>query len=56
MKDVLCGQHFPDNDAVIAAVRMWLASAGVDFYERNIQALFHCWQTCITNGDDYVEK
>jgi hypothetical protein len=28
MKDGLRGQHFPDNDAVIAAVRKWLASAG----------------------------
>jgi hypothetical protein len=44
----LCGQHFPDNDAVIAAVRKWLASAGAGFYER--------WQKCITNGGDYVEK
>jgi hypothetical protein len=46
----LRGQHFPDNDAAIAAVRKWLASAGSDFYERGIQA------KCITNGGDYVEK
>jgi hypothetical protein len=56
MKDGLCGQHFPDNDVVIAAVRKWLASAGADFYERRIQALVHRWQKCIMNGGDYVEK
>jgi hypothetical protein len=27
VKDRLCGQHFPDN-AVIATVRRWVASAG----------------------------
>jgi hypothetical protein len=46
MKDGLRGEHFPDNDAVIAAVRKWLASA----------ALVHRWQKCITNGGDYVKK
>jgi histone-lysine N-methyltransferase SETMAR len=50
------GQHFPDNDAVIAAVRKWLASAGSNFYERSIQALVHRWQKCLTNGGDYVKK
>jgi hypothetical protein len=50
------GQHFPDNDVVLAAVRKWLASAGADFYERGIQALVHRWQKCITNGGDYVKK
>jgi hypothetical protein len=56
MKDGLRGQHFQDNDAVIAAVRKWLASAGADLYERGIQALVHRWQKCIRNGGDYVEK
>ncbi|PNF20470.1 hypothetical protein B7P43_G07694 [Cryptotermes secundus] len=56
MKDGLCGQHFPDNDAVIGAVRKWLASAGADFYGYGIQALVHRWQKCITNSGDYVEK
>ena len=56
MKDGLRGQHFPDSDAVIAAVKSWLASASPDFYERGIQALVHRWQKCITNCDDYLEK
>ncbi|KAJ4451535.1 hypothetical protein ANN_03000 [Periplaneta americana] len=40
MKDGLRGQqHFPDKDAVNAAVTKWLASAGSDFYELGIQVL-----------------
>jgi hypothetical protein len=52
MKDGLRGQHFPDNDAVIAAVTKWVASAGAGFYERSIQALVHRWRKCIANGGD----
>lgn len=55
MKNGLRVQHFPDYGAVIAAVSMWVASAGADFYERSMQALVHPWQKCITSGDGYVE-
>jgi hypothetical protein len=40
MKNGLRGQHFPDNNAVIAAVRKWVASAGADSYERSMRLLF----------------
>jgi hypothetical protein len=43
MKDGLRGQHFPENDGVIAAVRKWVTSAGVDFCESSMQALVHRW-------------
>jgi hypothetical protein len=33
--------HFPDNVAIIAAVRKWVASGGADFYERSMQSLAH---------------
>jgi histone-lysine N-methyltransferase SETMAR len=56
MKDGLCGQHFPGSDAVITAVRKWVASAGADFYEHSLQALVQCWQKCVASGDDYVEQ
>jgi hypothetical protein len=39
MKDGLREQHFEDNDAVFAAVRKWLASAGADFYESGYRLL-----------------
>ena len=56
LKNGLRGQRFPDNDAVIAAVKKWTTSAGADFYERGIKALVHRWQKCIESGGDYVEK
>jgi hypothetical protein len=55
MKDELWGQQFPDNDAVITAVRWWIASTGADFYERSMQTLVHHWQKCIASGGGYVE-
>ena len=42
LKDGLRGQRFPDNDAVIAAVKKRTTSAGADFYEPAIKALVHC--------------
>jgi hypothetical protein len=37
MKDGLRGQHFPDDDAGIAAVRKWVASADADVYARGVR-------------------
>jgi hypothetical protein len=56
MKDGLRGQHFADNDAVIAAVRKWLAFAGADFTSAAYRLLFIAGQKCIMNDGDYVEK
>jgi histone-lysine N-methyltransferase SETMAR len=56
MKSGIHGQHFPDVDAVIAAVRKWVASAGADFDELSMQALVNRWRKCIGNGGDYVER
>jgi hypothetical protein len=56
MKDGLRGQYFPDNDAVSAAVRKWVNSAGADFYEGRMQALVHRWRKCIACAGDYVER
>jgi len=32
IKDRLCGQHFPSNDAITTAVKQWVTPADVDFY------------------------
>jgi len=56
MKDGLCGQHFPSNDAIVQAVKQWATSAGADFYKRGMHALVHHWRKCIATGGDYVEK
>jgi len=38
-----CGQRFPSNNAIVAAGKQWVTSAGADFYEHVMQALVHCW-------------
>ena len=56
MKDGLRGQHFPNHDAVVRAVKQWVTSAGADFNECGMQAFVHRWRKCLANGGDYVEK
>jgi hypothetical protein len=56
MKDRLRMKHFPDNSAIIAAARKWVASAGTEFYKHSSQALVYRCQTCIASGGDYVER
>ena len=34
----------------------WFTSAGTDFYRSVMQALVHCWQKGLANGDDYAEN
>ena len=33
-----------------------VSSTSADFSEDDMQALTHCWQKCIGNGDDCFEK
>ena len=56
MKNGLHGQYFPSNDVNTAAVKAWVNSAGADFHKHSVQALVHCWEACIANSGDYVEK
>ena len=37
-------------------MKQWVTSVGVDFYEHGMQALVYCWQKCLANGGDYIEK
>ena len=53
MKGGLHGQHFPRNNAIIAAVKQWVTSIGADFYEHGMQALVHHWWKCRANGGDF---
>jgi hypothetical protein len=41
MKDGLRGQYFPNNNAIIASVRKWVASAHANVYKRSVQTLVH---------------
>jgi len=55
-KTGLYRQHFPSNDTIVAAVKQWVTSTGADLYTHSMRALVHCWQKCIANGGEYVEK
>jgi hypothetical protein len=56
MTDGLRGQHLPDNDTIIAAVRKWVTPTNADFYEHSLQVLVHHWQKCIASGGDCAER
>jgi hypothetical protein len=47
MKDGLRGQHYPDNETVIAAVRKWVASAGAIFTSAARRLLFIAGGDCV---------
>ena len=49
----LCGYHFPIDDIIIAAMKVWVNSIGADFYEHGIQALVHRWWKCIASSGDW---
>jgi hypothetical protein len=55
LKEDLRGHHY-QTDAVEEAVWSWLQGAGTDFYHRSIFNILHCWQKCIDQGGDFVEK
>lgn len=40
-KDGQLGQHFPSKNAVIAGMKQWVNSAGVDLYELSMKACVH---------------
>jgi len=41
MKDGPHGQHFPSNDAIIAAAKQWVISTGVDIHKHSMKALVY---------------
>jgi len=44
-----------DND-LKNAVRKWPTLQAATFYEEGIQKLVLCYDTCLNNGGEYVEK
>jgi len=46
-----------DNDDDLKdAVQKWLTSQAAAFYEEGIQKLVPCYDKCLNNGGEYVEK
>ena len=45
------------KDDNLSLLKLWvICTSAAFFYKYNIQALLDCWQKCIANGSDYIEK
>jgi phytoene dehydrogenase-like protein len=55
LKTLLGGQRFHD-DKVKEAINTWFASQAASFYVAGIQKLVTCYDKCLNNGGNYVEK
>ena len=56
LKQHLAGQHFDEDDALIADVQNWLHSLDATFCEAGIDSLKMHSIKCFDLGGDYVEK
>jgi hypothetical protein len=54
LKTFLGGRQF--HDEVKEAVNMWFASQMASFYDTGIQKLVPCYNKCLNDGGNYVEK
>ena len=56
LKKILGGKRFDDNEDLKDAAQKWLTSQVGPFYEEDIQKLVPCYNKCLNNGGEYVEK
>jgi hypothetical protein len=56
LKGHLRGHHYETDKTVQEAMQSWLQVAGTDFYCRGIFKILQCWQKCIDQDGDLVEK
>jgi hypothetical protein len=52
----LGGQWFHDDNEVKEVINTWFASQAVSFCDAGIQELVPCYDKCLNNGGNYVEK
>ena len=56
LKKFLGGKRSDDNDDLKDAVQKWLTLQAAAFYEEGTQKLVPCYDKCLNNGGEYVEK
>jgi hypothetical protein len=56
MKSFLAGRRFHDDSEVKEAVTTCFPSQVASFYDEGIQKLVQCYDRCLNNGGNYVEK
>jgi hypothetical protein len=49
-------ERFHGDTEVKEAINMWFASQAASFYSAGIQKLVPCYDKCLNNGGNYVEK
>ena len=50
------GKRFDDDDDLKGAVQKWITSQAAAICEEGIQKLVPCYDKCLNNGGEYVEK
>jgi hypothetical protein len=56
LKIVFSGRRFHDDNEVKEAANTRFASQAASFYDAGIQNLVTCYDKCLNNGGNYVEK
>ena len=56
LKKFLSGKQFDDDSGLKDAVQKWLTLQAAAFHEEGIQKLVPCYNKCLNNGSEYVEK
>jgi hypothetical protein len=56
LKTFLGGRRFHSNNKVKEASNTWFASQAASFYDAGIQKLVPCYDRCLNDGGNNVEK
>jgi hypothetical protein len=56
MKEDLHGHLYGSNEVVERTVRKWMKKLSVDFFHDGFYKLVRCWQNCVENCSEYMEK
>ena len=56
LKESLRRRHFSNDEEIKTAVRKWLKTQPVEFYNKGICALVKRWEKAVRKVGDYIEK
>ena len=56
LKESLRGRHFSSDKEVKTAVRKWLKTQPVEFFNKEICELVKRWEKAVRKAGDYIEK
>ena len=56
LKESLRGRYFSNDEEVKTALRKWLKTQPIEFYNKEISALVKRWEKAVRKAGDYIEK